>query len=341
VPVVWHHATPRPYDGVLGRGPLGVDLFFVLSGFLITSLLVREGERTGTVALGAFYLRRALRIFPLYYLVLGAFVLHALVLREHGPVREHFLRSVPSYVTYTSNWFTDSGVSHPVVFSFAWSLATEEQFYLVWPWVLFACGRRAAGRWRRGRLALPALFMAALLVADQATERGWAEPLFAATTLTARMVRSLSTPIALGALLALGFGSPRVFAPLKALLGHRASAPLALVTLLLIAYFGWPLLDAHLAMTALVGACVVREDNGLSGLLELRPIAHVGVVSYGVYLLNVPVVVATRRALGPASESTALVFAVALLASVGLATLTHRLVEAPFLRLRQRFRGPA
>ena len=125
VPVVWHHATPHPLDGVLGRGPLGVDLFFATSGFLITTLLLREREGGG-IDLRAFYTRRTLRIFPLYYFVLGGFVLHAIFVRAPGPVRDHFLASVPSYATYTSNWFVDNAVPHAVVFSFAWSLATEE-----------------------------------------------------------------------------------------------------------------------------------------------------------------------------------------------------------------------
>jgi peptidoglycan/LPS O-acetylase OafA/YrhL len=343
VPVIWHHATPHPLDGVLGRGPLGVDLFFVISGFLITTLLLREQERTGTVALGAFYLRRSLRIFPLYYAVLGAFVLHALLFREHGPVRDHFLRSVPTYATYTSNWFTDFDVPHAVVFSFAWSLATEEQFYLVWPWVIVAAGalRLQGGAGKGAALALPALFMAALLLLDQATERGWLAAVAPLGLLATRMLRSISTPICLGALLAVGLRWAPMRATLAAVLGRRASAPLAFGWLALIAIEGWPLLHAHLAMAALVGACVIRPDHGLRGLLELRPIAHVGLVSYGLYLVNVPVIVATRRALGPASERTLLVFAVGLAASVAVATLTYHLLEAPFFRLRDRFRPPA
>lgn len=345
VPVVWHHATPHPYGGVLGRGPLGVDLFFVISGFLITTLLLREMQRSGTVALGSFYVRRSLRIFPLYYAVLGAFVLHAIAFREHGPVRDHFLRSLPTYATYTSNWFTDFDVPHSVVFSFAWSLATEEQFYLVWPWVIVATSwflrRRATPALSSLSLLLPALFMALLLAAEQAAERGWTEPLVAGGSLASRMLRSISTPICLGSLLALGVRSPRVRAMLELVLARRASAPIALAALVLIALYGWPLLDAHLAMTALVGACVIRPDHGLRWPLELRFVAHVGVVSYGVYLVNVPVIVAARRALGAASESTPLVFVVGLAASVAVATLTYRLVELPFLRLRDRFPGRA
>src|SRR4051812_26046578 len=68
-PVVWHHCTSGPLPGVLGKGPIGVELFFAISGFLITTRLIREQRARGAVAIGQFYTRRALRIFPLYYAV--------------------------------------------------------------------------------------------------------------------------------------------------------------------------------------------------------------------------------------------------------------------------------
>src|SRR5450631_4176118 len=80
VPVVWHHCTPRPLPGLLGKGPAGVDLFFCISGFLITTLLLREKSRTGQIALHGFYVRRALRILPLYYAVLLSYVAFAALL---------------------------------------------------------------------------------------------------------------------------------------------------------------------------------------------------------------------------------------------------------------------
>ncbi|MDF2696171.1 MAG: acyltransferase 3, partial [Labilithrix sp.] len=192
LPIVWHHSTPRQLDGVLGRGPLGVDLFFVVSGFLITSLLLHERSSTGGVALGQFWARRSLRIFPLYYLVLGAFALHAVFLRAPGPARDHFLHALPFYATYTSNWFLHGAVDHPIIFAFAWSLAAEEQFYLVWPPFL---------RRLRGSIG-PALVMFVLVLLDQAAERDWLAGLIA-EGLPLRMMRSFATPIGLGALLAL------------------------------------------------------------------------------------------------------------------------------------------
>jgi peptidoglycan/LPS O-acetylase OafA/YrhL len=322
VPVVWHHATPRPLEGVLGRGPLGVDLFFAISGFLITTLLLREREKQGRIAMGAFYMRRTLRIFPLYYLVLGAFALHAIFLRDDGPARDHFLRNLPFHATYTTNWLVDFDVAHAVVFTFAWSLATEEQFYLVWPWIL------------RGRgLLRPALFMGGLFAIDQAIERGW---IVVDSALALRILTSIAAPICLGSLLAIAMrASPGV----RSLLAWRASAPIALVLLVVSVVAPWPLLAAHLCMTALVGACAARAGHGLRLLTDAPAVRHVGVVSYGIYLLNVPIVVATRRVLGPLEEHTVLVFAVSLAGCIAAATLTHRWVERPILAWRDRFRG--
>src|SRR5262249_26794488 len=132
VPVIWHHSTPRPLTGFWGRGPLGVHLFFAISGFLITTLLIRERRSTGNISLGGFYLRRSLRIFPLYYAVLGLYVARALVMLPSSPMRAHFLGNVAFFATYTANWFVDFDVPHPVIFGFAWSLCTEEQFYAFW-----------------------------------------------------------------------------------------------------------------------------------------------------------------------------------------------------------------
>lgn len=327
VPVVWHHSTPYPLDGVLGRGPLGVDLFFALSGFLITSLLLHERAGGQPISLERFWVRRSLRIFPLYYLVLAAFVLHAIFIRADAPERAYFLRSVPFYATYTSNWFMQSAVGHPIVFAFAWSLAAEEQFYLLWPPVL---------RWIRGTVT-PLLLMLGLVALDQCAESGRLAPVLG-EGLALRVVRSFATPIGLGSVLALLVASP-AGASIRALLAQRWSSLVAFGLVAMAAIDAWPLFTTHLTMTALVGACALRADHFLAPLLEQRVVRHVGTVSYGIYLLNVPVVSACRRLLGESAGPTTL-FACAMLGSIAFATVTYRFVERPFFALRERFRTP-
>jgi peptidoglycan/LPS O-acetylase OafA/YrhL len=324
LPVVWHHATPRPRSGLLGRGPLGVDLFFAISGFLITTLLLRERRAHGSVAVGRFYARRALRIFPAYYIVLGLTALRWLAMPP-SPTREHFLHNLPYWATYTSNWFVDFAPGHPVVFAFAWSLATEEQFYAVWPWLAKA---------PRGLMPVAAL---GLLAADQGVELGivgasWPE-------LARRMVASIASPICMGALLACALDEERGFLRLRALLGWRASAPVALgVLAVLVAVESVPLVLVQLVMALLVGACAVRADHGLRGLLELRPVRFVGTISYALYLVHVAAITAVKRLAPSLTENAPLVFVGGLALAVPLAYALHRAVDVPLQPLRARLR---
>jgi len=329
LPVVWHHSTPWPLEGVLGRGPLGVDLFFAISGFLITTLLLRESTDTGSISLSGFYARRSLRIFPLYYAALLLYVVWAWCGLDAGPQRNHFFESLPAYATYTSNWLVNFDVAHPVLFAFSWSLATEEQFYLVWPWVL----RAARRRW------VPVLFMVAALVVDQSANLGLLSRVLDASGLPFRMLASIAGPICLGALLAHALHHSRGHHVLRAVLGGKASAPIALLVLgLLVSQPEPSLLAIHLAMTALVGACCIRSDHGLRTVLEIRAARYVGTISYGMYMLHISAISLAKRALPPTAP-TLVTFLLALGITVGLAHISYRLFETPFLQLRHRFRA--
>jgi peptidoglycan/LPS O-acetylase OafA/YrhL len=330
-PVIWHHSTPSPLPGLLGKGPVGVDLFFALSGFLIATLLLREKAQTGTVAAAHFYARRALRIFPLYYGTLALYALRAAFLVPDSPPRAHFFQSLPSFASFTTNWLVDFSVPHPVMFAFAWSLAAEEQFYLLWPWV---------ARSAKGPL-LPVATATLLLALDQAAEHGLFLSFLPATSLAQRMLTSIATPICLGVLLAQALHHPRSFALLARLLAPRAAAPLALAAVLaLLSSDRAPLWSVQLALTFLVGACSIRLDHGLAPLTDLAPIRYVGAVSYGMYMLHVSAVTAVKQLLPAAQRSTALVFLLAFLLTLVLAAASHRFFERPFLRLGERFRAP-
>ena len=328
VPVIWHHSTTGPLAGLLGKGPVGVDLFFAISGFLITSLMLREQRATGRVAVGSFYARRALRIFPLYYAVLALYAVRAWLLPGADPVRAHFFRSLPYWATYTANWWVDFGVPHPVLFAFGWSLATEEQFYVVWPWIV---------RPSRGWL-FPVVAALLLLAADQGVEHGlWLGALPQDST-GRRMVASIASPILMGALLAFLLDRPRGFAVAERVLGHRASAPLALVAVVaMLAADGVPLVAVQVGLVLLVGACCVRPDQGLRWLTDAAPVRWLGTVSYGMYLLHVSAITAARRVL-PAGSSVPVVFGVAFALTLVAAWASYRWFERPFLGLRDRWR---
>ena len=150
--MVLYHADVAWIPG----GFLGVDVFFVLSGFLITSLLLVELDRTGGIDFRNFYIRRARRLLPALFAVLGVTALLVATVAYDGAAG--FRRDVPGALFYYSNWlsiFTDTSyfefIGRPPMLKHLWSLAVEEQFYIFWPAIaLFAYrwrGARAVGRW--------------------------------------------------------------------------------------------------------------------------------------------------------------------------------------------------
>jgi peptidoglycan/LPS O-acetylase OafA/YrhL len=148
------------------RGFLGVQLFFVLSGFLITTLLLQEWQRTGSISLPSFYRRRALRLLPALAVLLLTYVF-AQVVREvfdpHSLALGVALRSALIAAFYVTNVAQAAGVVLPVPLNHLWSLAAEEQFYLLWPFLLVGALRRGVPR----RLVEAGLVIGIVLVALQ------------------------------------------------------------------------------------------------------------------------------------------------------------------------------
>lgn len=332
--VIWHHCLPGPlpgsWPGWLGRGHAGVPLFFALSGFLITTLMLAEHRRTGDIALGAFWARRTLRIFPLYYAVLAGFIVCAAWLPADAPSR-HFFASLPYYITYTSNWFVDFDVRHAVWFAFAWSLATEEQFYLAWPPLLRQCLR-----W--GPTA-PAALLGSVVALDQLAECRTLGAWVAPASLSERMVTSISSPMLLGAALAVLLTSRRGFRVVWSVLGRRGSLPscMALCGLLLARPTRLPLLF-DLSLAALVASAALRSETWLGRCLAWPPIVHIGRVSYCMYLIHVLLIGAAKRMLPSLAAQPILLFPIVVVPSIALATLSQHYLEAPFARLRARYR---
>jgi peptidoglycan/LPS O-acetylase OafA/YrhL len=334
IPIIWHHSNVTPPPGLLGKGPAGVQLFFALSGFLITTLLLRERERDGSVSLLAFYWRRSLRIFPLYYAVLGVVTLHA-AFGAPGPSQEHFFQSLPYFASYTSNWFVEWDVPHPIRFAYAWSLATEEQFYLVWPWVF------VVSRGWRVPVAVALTFLGMDLLAEHAAASAgvggglsavFLPEVFPPQAFFTTLVASFSSAIGLGCLVALALHTRQGHRVFRAVFGQRWSAPclLALIALELASNQA-PHFLFHMTLAVFVGACALSADHGLATLLNARVLRYVGQVSYGLYLLHVGAIVALRTVLP--SLGSLWVFLLALPLSVGLATLSHRYFELPLRRL--------
>jgi len=312
--LVSHTAHQRGVDLHVDLGNLGVRTFFVLSGFLITTLLVREHAATGRISLSAFYLRRALRIFPPFY----AFLLAMVALRFTGRIALPWVDVVHA-ATYTTNYLPD----RVWTLGHVWSLAIEEQFYLVWPAALVIAG------FRRG-LAVAVAAMAVVPLLRVASFY-----LFPASRYS--IGDTFPTAVdAIAAGCALAFARDRLwaFAPYRRLLGARG---FALVPLLGVATQA---LMSHSRFFHAVGATVVnvtiamsidfaeRTPGGVVGrVLNLRPVAAVGLVSYSIYLWQQPFFDVEARSWWCASPQSLVFLAACALGS-------YVLIERPALRLR-------
>lgn len=332
--VVWHHSTPRQLEGVLGRGHLGVRLFFAISGFLITSLLLREVARSGSVRLGAFWLRRSVRLLPLYYLVLFGFLVRALFLPEGLPQREHFLHNFPFFLTHTGNWFVDYGVTHPILFAFGWSLSTEQQFYAIWPLLLKLVHSL------RYPIAAGSLLLLMMIGVDQLAERQLLQPVLTPGSVEFEIVTSFVASIAFGALAALLLGTRSTFRWLGPALGH----PLTCVGLLAggALWVVWP--PEHFVLFecllgAFVAACALGHGP-IPRLLSAPGLRHIGRVSYGMYLFHVPIIGVLKKLLPEPESHTLLLFGLAFATSAALATVSERYFETPVRRWGRRFNRP-
>jgi peptidoglycan/LPS O-acetylase OafA/YrhL len=333
--VIWHHAidqrSPLIEAFPPGRfGFLGVDLFFVISGFLIVTLLLRERDRNGAISLRNFYVRRSLRIFPLYYALIAVFA--AWYFFRTDPKALQFKEALPYLVTYTTNWFPVAGM-----FAITWSLSAEEQFYLVWP---------SIERFAR-RYALAVLLL--LLVASQVIHFGWADPILERllgwqSTEPAMLRETTFTPILLGVLLAYTLHNRASFDLVSRMLGHAYAAPLALAWLTVVLFSlpddirGWGRLNVHLAMMALVATAVIREDHGMARFYGSRPLVLVGVVSYGLYLLHhIGIAIADQVLAASGYQHDLMRLVLGFLVSLALAAASYRFFETPFLSLKKRF----
>ena len=333
----------------LPGGFLGVEVFFVLSGYLITSLLLAEVQATGRVDLKSFWLRRARRLLPALYLLLAVSLTYALIFLpdEVNRLRGDALAAA----VYVTNWWAIFDhksyfelVGRPSLFQHLWSLAVEEQFYLIWP-PLFAL---AMAHWKRWRVLLAVLGGAAISTILMAS-------LFHTGVDPSRVYYGTDTRAAellIGAALAFVWqpGMPRawgghILARLHGWLeGGRwtnfALEALGVVTLFAILdvfyrvgefsprlYRGGFLLVA-VATAGLIASVVCRRTRYVSRALGWEPLRWLGLRSYGIYLWHWPIYMITRPQLDIPLDGVPL-FALRLVLTLGLVELSYRFVETP------------
>jgi peptidoglycan/LPS O-acetylase OafA/YrhL len=333
--VVAYHLHP----GVLPGGFLGVDAFFVLSGFLIASLLIAEIDATGRVGLRAFYLRRIRRLMPAVLLVLTALAVYAAVWAapaELARLRSHGLWSL----AWLANWgllvdgtsYTDLVVGASPL-RHMWSLAIEEQFYLVFPLLMVVAAglvaRRhgtTALRWTVGVTALVGAGISAVLMALVAGAGNGIDRAYFGTDTRAQ---AILVGVVLAAVLV---GRPAVGGRGARLAGLAAiPATLALLVLLLVAgeREAWMYQGGFTLAAVCVAAVIAALGNSrwLSRPLSWRPLVGLGLISYGVYLWHWPVMVVLDEQ--RTGQSGLTLTAVRLAVTFGAAYVSWRLVEQP------------
>jgi peptidoglycan/LPS O-acetylase OafA/YrhL len=343
--------------GWASGGYLGVDLFFVLSGFLITSLLLEERVGTGRLNLAAFWARRAKRLLPALFLVLLALALYLVVNAAWGGPGANGLVDLPGLrgdalatLLYVGNWHAIfAGQSYFAQFStpsplqHTWSLAIEEQFYLVWPLVLLLILRGARRAWRRVGVAVA--------IVGTAVSAGLMALLFHPGTDPSRVYYGTDTrlfDLMAGVTVAFLVAARPQPGPAARRALHVAgpAAAVALGVFWVIAGTakGEPrnwMFEGGFLLCAVLAALVVADARLLARgpfarALSLPPLHFLGTISYGIYLWHWPILVYVTRA--RTGLSTAPLDIVRVAATLVLATASYYLVERPIRR--SWLRGP-
>jgi peptidoglycan/LPS O-acetylase OafA/YrhL len=333
-PAGHHHHVPDWVGDLLGgvaaAGDFGVDLFFALSAYLITELLLREKDVCGSLDVRAFYVRRILRIWPLYF----AFLLLARVLAYVVPGEAFTWGDFLGYALFSGNW---TYILHtvPTVAAPLWSVSVEEQFYILWPLAVRRATPRQVAALAAGLVAVGLAIRIALAM------RGVGGEWVSKNSLTR------DDGIAAGVLLALALHgrSPRISpwarhvllaAGIVCLLGVgrlQIDGPPDVARMAV----GWPLV-AMACAAILLAVLGDRGDRGaFGGLLASRPLVYLGRISYGLYVYHlVGLLVAERVVVDHDAKTWIAHFGTGLVMTIALAAASHAWLEKPFLRLKER-----
>ncbi len=323
-----HYVAPI-WFGIFAGGT-GVYIFFVISGYLITRLLLNEHEKRGSISLRGFYLRRVMRILPPIYV----YVIFLLILGWAG-------RLVINKVDIISTlFFFRNYALHVTMWQLehCWSLSTEEQFYLIWPFILLCClGRPGfAGRFLAARIALAVIVLSPIIrVLSFLTHNPYIHNFYG--------FHMRADSLMFGCILALLEGTPSLEGCYRFATKIWWIPPVIVffsdcMTLVFHDYWAFPFGDSlkGAAIAFFLLWCVRNPATVVGRVLNTRFIVHVGVLSYSMYLWQTFFLHEGNAAIVGPSLRLVTVFPFNWLAILLVAELSHRLVELPSLHLRNR-----
>lgn len=330
--LVMAHNARIPYTA---GGFVGVDLFFTLSGYLITSILLAEHDRTSTIRISRFYARRALRLLPALLVMIAAMCLYAYGAQTPDNARTTYFGAGYT-VFYVANWVAAFQGEVLGVFGHAWSLSVEEQFYLLWPLLLLFLLRKF-GEARLlpfcvAAMASSALWRFALSAAGAPPLRTYcgtdtrSDALLAGCAL-AIFLRTLPESRRLTLARYTGYAAIPVGAAWLAIAATaNANAP---------STFQYWILIASLLGTVLIGAAEL-SSAWLTAILSFGPLVWIGKISYGLYLWHNPAIAIDARKLAWFHLGPEYLIPVRLAATLLAATLSYYIIERQFLVRKQR-----
>jgi len=321
----YHH-----YLQFLPGGNVGVDVFFVLSVFLITSLLIGEWTNTSRISLRSFYRRRALRLLPALLTLLSVTEVFAL-LRLHSDFFWSIQKAIVGALLYSANWMRVIDITSMGPLPHTWSLSVEEQFYVFWPPILIILLRHL-----RRRQIFIALLLASTLVALHRmilwTGEGSWHRIYNGTD--TRLDELLTGCVAAFVFSAAWGRNPilreilRYSAlPSAIFLGILTIRPMSHRTMCL---YGWVLIELSAAIIIFV--LVANPSGRCQRILAMQPLVWVGQISYGLYLWHFPIFAKLEQMHLPDGAKTSVMFA----STFAAAALSYQFIEKPFLRLKSR-----
>jgi peptidoglycan/LPS O-acetylase OafA/YrhL len=343
--IITFHAD---YPSFIKGGFTAVDVFFTLSGFLITWLLVSEVDKLGDISFSKFYARRALRLFPALAVVLVAVVILVLAYGGLAPYRHATLFGIPGVLLYVSNWVIAFGKNPAVggapvlgLLSITWTLAIEEQYYLLWPVTL----RKLLKRMSRQRIAA---YLIAVAVLEQVARLAIGLAHNQAVDLWADKATVTHTDgLLLGTALALLWtcrkdskwwpAIERRIGPIG-IAGAVAMAILIVVPSASNEYTNsvWEILMVYSTL-AVMTSLIALPASILSHVFAWRPLVWIGQRSYGIYLWHLTVIAIMFSVNLPHKHLHFTRFVLEVVVTMLIAGISYRFIEQPFLRRKARF----